>query len=136
LSKLDSQEIDADNHSFYFNLPVGAFSIIMIIVFFKTPPKAKVTEASWTERFLQMDLIGITLVMAGIVSFILAFEYGGQRRPWNSSIVIGLLVGFVLICVTFIAWEYFNNSRSMLQLHLIRKRFVWLPSTFQFFFAS
>lgn len=74
--------------------------------------------------------------MGGIISFILAVEYGGQKKPWNSSTVIGLFVGFGLIWATFVAWEYYNNDRAMFQRAVISKRWVWMPSVFQFFFAA
>lgn len=83
-----------------------------------------------------MDPLGVALVMAGIISFILAVEYGGQKKPWNSSTVIGLFFGFGLIGITFVVWEYFNNDRAMLQRRLLRQRSIWMPSAFQFFFAA
>lgn len=94
------------------------------------------TKATWKEKLLQMDPLGVALVMAGIISFILAVEYGGQKKPWDSSTVIGLFIGFVLICIAFIVWEYFNNDRAILQRRLLSQRFVWMPSAFQCFFAA
>ncbi|KAF2800322.1 MFS general substrate transporter [Melanomma pulvis-pyrius CBS 109.77] len=127
---------DADNYSFYLNLPVGGLSGILLFLFFKTPPQAITTKATWKEKFLQMDPLGVGLVMAGIISFILAVEYGGQKKPWDSSTVIGLFVGFVLIWIAFVVWEYFNHDRAMLQRRLLVQRFVWMPSAFQCFFAA
>ncbi|KAF2657846.1 MFS general substrate transporter [Lophiostoma macrostomum CBS 122681] len=121
---------------FYINLPVGGLSIILLLFFFKTPPQATPIEATWKEKLLQMDFVGVALVMGGIISFILAVEYGGQKKPWNSGTAVGLLVGSVLIWATFTIWEYFNDERAMLQRRLLTYRFVWQPSGFQFFFAS
>ena len=61
-----------------------------------------------------MDFVGAGLMMSLIVSYILALQYGGQTHPWNSSLVIGLLIGFVAIVVTFIAWEIFQKERAMI----------------------
>jgi MFS family permease len=83
-----------------------------------------------------MDPIGVALVMSGIITFILAVEYGGQKKPWNSSTVIGLLVGSALIWIAFVAWEWFNDERAMLPRRLVSKRYVWQPSAFQFFYAA
>lgn len=74
--------------------------------------------------------------MGGIISFILAVEYGGQKKPWDSSTVIGLFVGSFLIWVAFVVCEYFNKDRAMLESRLLRLRYVWMPSAFQCFFAS
>ena len=80
--------------------------MVLVFFFFKTPPQAIRVKETWTEKLLQLDPLGIALVMGGIISFILAVEYGGQKKPWNSGTVIGLLVGCVLIWVVFIAWEW------------------------------
>lgn len=127
---------DADNHSFYINLPIGGLSALLLFFFFKTPPQATVIKATWKEKLLQMDPLGVALVMAGIITYILALEDGGQKMPWNSSTVIGLIVGSVLIWAAFAVWEYVNKARAMLPGHLLRKRVVWQPSAFQFFFAA
>lgn len=103
---------------------------------FKPPAHATTVKASWKEKFLQMDPIGITLVMAGIIMFILAVDYGGQQELWNSSTVIGLLVGFGLVFITFTIVEYFNAERAMIQRRLFCLRYVWMPSIFQCFFAA
>jgi hypothetical protein len=74
--------------------------------------------------------------MGGIISFILATEYGGQKKPWDSATVIGLFVGCALIWTTFVTWEFFNGERAMLPRRIFGYRFVWQPATFQFFFAA
>ncbi|EAT88377.2 hypothetical protein SNOG_04617 [Parastagonospora nodorum SN15] len=128
--------VGADKYSFWINLPVGSLSALLIFIFFKTPPQAAPVKATWKEKFLQLDPLGVALIMGGIISFILAMENGGQKKAWNSSTVIGLLVGFVLIWAAFGFWEYYNNDRAMLQRNVISRRSVWQPSIFQFFFAA
>jgi hypothetical protein len=128
--------VKTNNHSFWINLPIGGLSALLIFFFFKTPPQATPVKATWKEKLLQLDPLGVALAMGGIISFVLAVEYGGQKKPWNSSTVIGLLVGSVLIWVTFTAWEYYNEHRAMLQRSVISRRSVWQPSAFQFFFAA
>jgi hypothetical protein len=50
---------NTNNHSFYINLPVGGISAALIFIFFKTPPQAMVVKATWKEKLLQMDPVGI-----------------------------------------------------------------------------
>ncbi|KAI0895981.1 MFS general substrate transporter [Annulohypoxylon nitens] len=121
---------------FYINLPLGGAALLLIIIFFRTPSTAKVVQASWKEKVLQMDIVGIFLAMSSIISFILAMQYGGQSYPWNSSVVIGLLVGFVVILIALGIWEYFQGEYAMLPPRIVRRRVVWAPSMFQFFFAG
>jgi hypothetical protein len=108
----------------------------LIFLFFRTPAQAKTVPATPKEKFLQMDPVGIALIMGGIISFILAVEKGGQTYAWNSSVVVGLLVGAILIWTVFGIWELFQGDRAMLMPRLMRQHSVWQPSLFQFFFAA
>ena len=121
---------------FYINLPVGGLSAVIILLFFKTPAAAKPKTASVLEKLIHMDLVGVILAMGAIISYILALQYGGLKHPWNSSVVIGLLVGFVLLTAAFFAWEWCSEDRAMLPYRLIGKRVYLVPSVFAFFFSG
>ncbi|RXG41869.1 hypothetical protein VDGE_08061 [Verticillium dahliae] len=86
---------------FYINLPIGAVSAAIILFWFQTPPHAIPVEAPLKEKILQMDPLGTALIMAATISFLLAFQYGGVEHAWDSSVVIGLIVGFVLMAIAF-----------------------------------
>ncbi|KAJ5443587.1 uncharacterized protein N7458_007459 [Penicillium daleae] len=121
---------------FYINLPVGGLAAVIILIFFHSPSGAKPVKAPLKEKILNMDLVGVSLLMCLIICFILALQYGGQTQSWNSSKVIGLLVGFVAILVALIIWEYYLGERAMLVGRLLKKRALWAPSTYMFFFAG
>lgn len=121
---------------FYINLPIGGLSGAIIFLFFSMPSAAKPLQAPLKEKLLQMDPVGIALVMGAIISYILALQYGGQTKAWNSSTVIGLLVGFILIAITFAVWEYFQKERAMVVPRLLMSRLVGLQAMFSFFFAG
>ena len=88
------------------------------------------------EKFLQMDPIGAALVMAAVVCYILGVQYGGVEYPWNSSKVIGLLVGAGLITIAWVVLEYFQGERSMIPRRLFRRRTVWVMCLYAFIFAG
>ncbi|KAL5333229.1 MFS general substrate transporter [Aspergillus crustosus] len=121
---------------FYINLPVGGFAAALILLFFRSPKAAKPIKATWRERILNTDPIGVSLTMSLIICFILAFEYGGQSRAWDSSVVIGLLVGFFLILVTLIIYEYYQGERAMFVWRVFKKRTLWAPAAYIFFLAG
>ncbi|KAJ9633889.1 hypothetical protein H2204_006675 [Knufia peltigerae] len=121
---------------FYINLPIGGLAVAMLLIFFHTPAAAKPAPATRKEKYLQLDLVGAALVMGFIVSYILALQRGGQTESWSSSVVIGLLVGFVVITAAFISWEIFQGERAMLIPRLFKQRLVWVCCIFQFFFAG
>ncbi|KAJ4051529.1 hypothetical protein NW761_014164 [Fusarium oxysporum] len=121
---------------FYINLPAGAISAAIIIFFFDTPVAAKPTVAPWREKLLQMDLFGAFLLMGAVISYMLALQYGGQIRPWSSSQVIGLLVGFVAISAVFMFWEAAAGERAVVVPRIIRQRAIYVSSLFAFFFVG
>ncbi|GAB1313725.1 hypothetical protein MFIFM68171_03935 [Madurella fahalii] len=121
---------------FWINLPVGGLSAIIIVLFFHTPSSARPVPATWREKLLQMDPVGVALVMGAIVAFMLALQYGGQTVPWNSSVVIGLLVGFVLITAAFAAWECFQGERAIVVPRLFRQRPIWVSCGFASVFVG
>ncbi|KAK1760426.1 efflux pump antibiotic resistance protein [Echria macrotheca] len=122
--------------SFYINLPIGGLSAAIIFIFFSAPSAAKPIEAPLREKLLQMDPVGTVLVMGGAISYILALQYAGVTKAWNSATVIGLIVGFVLIFVVFGLWEFYNGERSMIVPRLFRQRAVWVSSLYTFFLAG
>jgi protein-S-isoprenylcysteine O-methyltransferase Ste14 len=105
--------------SFYTNLPIGAVAAVVIFFLFVMPEDARPAQATSREKLLQLDLIGAALMMGLIIPYILALQYAGQMHPWNSSIVIGLLVGFVAILAVFVAWEIFQKERAMIFPRLV-----------------
>jgi hypothetical protein len=107
-----------------------------ILLFFHTPKHAKPTEAMLKEKILQMDPIGTVLAMCAIISYTLAMQYGGQTKPWKSSTVIGLLVGFFVISTTFGIWEYFQGERAGVVPRVFRDRNVWVNALYGLFFGA
>ncbi|KAL9119238.1 MAG: hypothetical protein Q9187_004212 [Circinaria calcarea] len=83
-----------------------------------------------------MDPPGTALMMGAAISFILALQYGGTTKPWNSSTVIGLLVGFVLMLIAFVILELVQGERAMLTPRLMRDRNVWVNCVWGAFFAG
>lgn len=121
---------------FYINLPIGAISFGVILLFFSTPKAAVPVKATLTEKFLQMDPLGVVLVMAAVVTYILAIQYGGVAHAWNSSIVVGLLVGTVAILAAWAVNEWYQGERSMVPPRLIKDRTNFVMALFAFFLAG
>lgn len=77
-----------------------------------------------------MDLPGAGMIMAAVICYILALQYGGVTHPWNSSVVIGLLVGFFLLLIAFGFVEYFQKDRALLLPRLIKDRTILVCCAF------
>ena len=122
--------------AFYVNLPIGGFAASVIFLTFQTPPAAKPEQASWKEKLLQMDLPGTFTIMAAVICFLLAIQWGGVSKSWNDSQVIGLLVGFGLLVIVFIAIQYFSGDRAVIQGRLLKNRNVLVGIIYIVFFSG
>jgi len=65
---------------FCINLTIGGLAAALFVLFFRNPEAAKPVEATWKEKPLQMDFVGVALVMGFIISFTIALQYGGQTK--------------------------------------------------------
>ncbi|KAJ5383239.1 hypothetical protein N7517_001150 [Penicillium concentricum] len=121
---------------FYINLPVGGVAAASIIFFFHPHDRASTTKATFKEKLLQIDPIGTILLICTITSYILPLQFGGQTKAWNSSTVIGLLVGFPLMIVTFVVWEWFQGERAAFPPRLMSNRLILVNSIYAFVFGG
>lgn len=121
---------------FYINLPIGGIAAISVFFFFYLPAAAAPPKVPLMKKLLHIDPIGITLAMGGITCFILALQYGGNSHPWNSRVVIGLLVGFVLIVVALVCWEIWLGEYAMMLPRLWKHRSLSATAPYQFFFMG
>lgn len=110
--------------SFYINLIIGAPSIFFVLFFYKVPAHHKPEQIGWKEFIYTLDLPGVAVVLGGLTCFILALEYGGATRPWNSGTVIGLLVAFGVLTILFIVLEYYQGDRALLVGRLMKRRTI------------
>ncbi|RYP67667.1 hypothetical protein DL771_007134 [Monosporascus sp. 5C6A] len=109
---------------FYINLVVGAPSILFLLFFYKPPAHHKIEPIGWKEFIYTLDLPGVALVLGALTCFILALEYGGVTRPWNSGTVIGLLVAFGVLTILFIILEWYQGDRALLVGRLLKRRTI------------
>lgn len=96
----------------------------------------KLPDATLREKLLQMDPLGTVLTMGALAALLLALQYGGVTYAWDSSVVIGLLVGFVVIVIALIIVEIWQGERAMLTPRLMRQRTVWVNGVWGFFFTG
>jgi EmrB/QacA subfamily drug resistance transporter len=81
---------------FYINLPLGVLAFAMIAFFYKESHEHSKQPIDWVGAF--------TLVGA-VVCLMFALELGGKKYAWDSSMIIGLFVGFAILTITFLVTE-------------------------------
>lgn len=80
-----------------------------------------------------LDLGGFLLVSPAAVMLLLALEYGGIQYAWNSSVVIGLLVGAVVTFGLFFLWERSQSDHAMVPFAMLRHRVIRSATLTSFF---
>jgi len=121
---------------FWINLPIGGVTAAIVAVVYKTPKAARPQPATPREKLLQMDLGGTALIMAAVVCFILAFQWGGSFKAWSDSAVVGTMVGFVLISALFVGNELYMGDRAILEPRLMKVRRIWANCAHVFFVSG
>jgi MFS family permease len=121
---------------FYINLPIGGVAAVAVLFFFHLPGAALPPKMPLTKKLLHLDPVGFAVVMGAITCFILGLQYAGSSHAWNSSQVIGLLVGFVALVIFLVGWEIWLGDYAMMLPRLYKQRSLFSTAPFQFFFMG
>ncbi|KAJ3384555.1 hypothetical protein HDU84_002867 [Entophlyctis sp. JEL0112] len=84
---------------FFINLPLGAITLMTVIVFLKFPSE----EGSIIEKIRRIDFVGASLLFAAILCLVTPLQLGGSVWDWNSAQVIAMLI---LSAVLFALFSY------------------------------
>ncbi|KIV91538.1 hypothetical protein PV10_06067 [Exophiala mesophila] len=96
---------------YYIYIIFMAIATISQFFFYKPPSFKQLHGGKRTimQEVKRIDFVGLFLLTAGMVLFILGISWGGQPVPWKSAQILCLLIiGFVL-CVLFVLWEIYSN---------------------------
>jgi MFS family permease len=118
------------------NLPIGGLAAAILVIFFRLPAHVKPAEATFREKMLQLDPIGIVLIMAAVICYVLALQWGGLTHPWSSSTIIGLFVGFGLLLLCFCFDQWYMEERAMLPKRLLKDRYIHQGMAYSFTIAG
>ncbi|KAK7977948.1 MFS gliotoxin efflux transporter glia [Apiospora saccharicola] len=95
------------------------------LLFLRVPKHIKPTPATWREIILQLDIPGFAILLASLVCFILALQWGGQSKQWSDGSVIATLVMWIVLLIVFVIVEAFQDERAMVPLRLLKPRSTW-----------
>ena len=70
---------------FYINLPIGAVTFAVIVLFFKSPPRKNEESIGFKARLVQFDPIGTLVFIPAIICLLLALQWGGSKYPWSNG---------------------------------------------------
>jgi len=129
--------VDISVLGFYINLPLAAI-VGGFLLFNNVPepkPKSPPLEILGTA-VKSLDLPGFLLLCPAVVMFLLGLQFGGNVYPWNSSVVIGLLIGAAVTFGVFLVWERRQGDNAMVPYAMLRNRTIWSAAMTMFFSLS
>ncbi|KAL8748296.1 MAG: hypothetical protein Q9184_007419, partial [Pyrenodesmia sp. 2 TL-2023] len=111
----------------------GGVSGVIIFLFFKSQKPIRPKElVPLKEKLLHLDFLGITLALGSLICFTRALQVAGITKPWDSSEVIGLMVGFVVLIIAFIVSQRLLSDRAMMVRTILKMRIVAIGMVFGF----
>ena len=106
--------------AFWMNIPLGILAIVSAVVFLKLP---KVDHAK-----PRIDFTGMGLLAIASTCLVLVTTWGGTTYDWDSLVIIGLIVGFVVTAIAFVMVER-KAAEPIMPLHLFKDRNFNLTTT-------
>ncbi|OTA98507.1 hypothetical protein M426DRAFT_258533 [Hypoxylon sp. CI-4A] len=101
---------------FWINLPIAGLAGVFVFFFLQVhTPKTPIVEG-----LLAMDWLGTIAIIGSTVMFLLGLGYGGVVYPWDSAIVICLLVFGVLTLGVYVIIEWKVAKYPMTPLRLFQ----------------
>ncbi|KAL2809258.1 fungal trichothecene efflux pump-domain-containing protein [Aspergillus granulosus] len=82
-----------------------AVTLILIAAVYHPPPRPNAAGLSRIEKLRRIDIPGGILMAAGLVLFLIGFNWGGQAYPWRSARIISFLTVGLALLLVFVAYE-------------------------------
>jgi hypothetical protein len=102
------------------NLPVGAAAFILLFIFLKLPKSYTNRGIGFWNKIKLLDFPGIALIIGAVFCLVLALQWGGQEKPWNSRDIIGLLIGAALLLIAFCAVKWYQGEKATIPWRVFR----------------
>ncbi|KAI1077635.1 MFS general substrate transporter [Whalleya microplaca] len=118
---------------FWINLPVGAVTIIVMVLVFHPRPRTG-PKRTIVRRLVELDLIGNVILLGASVMLFLALEYTLTGAPWGSAKIIGLFAGAGVTAIVFVGWLWWKQGSALIPPAVARQRTV-SASCFMAFFT-
>ena len=106
---------------------------MLLFLHIESPKREKLPILAQIKR---IDPIGIVFFIPSMVCLILALQWGGSTDPWSAPRIIGLLVTFSVLFITFIVVEVLTPETAMAPTRVILNRSIAGSMTFMFLLSG
>ncbi|KAL4982519.1 major facilitator superfamily-domain-containing protein [Aspergillus falconensis] len=93
---------------FYINIPLAAIATVLLGVAIPASDEVKFNR----QIFNRLDFVGSFLSICWLIPLLFALQEGGSDYGWDSSEVIGTLIGGIVALVVFLAYEAWLQHRT------------------------
>ncbi|GES62124.1 MFS general substrate transporter [Aspergillus terreus] len=93
---------------FYINIPLAAIATVLLGVAIPASDDTKFNR----QAFERLDFVGSFLSICWLIPLLFALQEGGGDYSWDSSEVIGTLVGGIAALVVFLTYEAWLQHRQ------------------------
>lgn len=111
------------------------FTCFGLVLLFLKLQKSRETDAkrSIKEHILDLDPLGGILIIASICCLLLALQWAGTTKAWDSPTIIGLFIGFGLLLAAFACTQAYVGDQATIPIRVLKQRSVLAGSLFLFF---
>ncbi|KAK4168190.1 major facilitator superfamily domain-containing protein [Cladorrhinum sp. PSN259] len=73
----------------------------------------------------ELDILGFILLTGFAIELLLALQWGGTVHAWDSSVVVGLLVGSGVTLALFLYWQHRQGDNALIPFSIVSMTVVW-----------
>lgn len=119
------------------NLPIGVVVLVVLSIFLKLKGVENANRRlSLKKKLESMDPLGCFVFIGAVCCLLLALQWGGQSKPWSSSTVIGLIVGFAALFGLFGYLQWRRQDRALIPTRVLRQRSIFTSAMVLFFLGA
>lgn len=115
---------------FYINLPIGGLVAALIFLLLQNKPSKN--KDTLRQKIMQLDPLGTSVFLPGIICVLLALQWGGSTYPWNNWRIILLFILGITLLIVFLVIQFKSGDNATVPVRIIKQRSVLSGAFFQF----
>lgn len=96
--------------------------MVLVLFLVRLPKHAAPEHANSREIILQLDFPGMAIMIAALVCFALAMQWGGTEKAWSDGSVVACLVVWIVLTGAFVAVQVYQGDYAMIPPRIFANR--------------
>lgn len=107
----------------YINLPFGGVAMLFIFFLLNVPDR-ETTRLPTRQKLSQLDFVGLSMLLPGVICLLLALQWGGLNYAWRNGRIIALLTLGGVLLIGFIAVQIFMPDTATIPPRIFAQRSI------------